>query len=499
MTFQLLRKLQQTTLSNGSDYSEPQQNYHGSRKQFSCNNNQSRNNQVSNTTHHNNNNNQRSCKNDKMSKNNNGHIKQTNVAARRKDPHQQRHHRHHHDQRRSQFNPVSDSFIYERSTDTHSISTEADSAQGLSSGASSDADDEDDITKSTYPSSRHNIRKRLQHVQQVTNINQNNYTELRPMRSTMARSSASTAAAPSAKCSGKRFYAMATSRFAQEDIVFTENQIYIGLKEMLNAQNSTATNRVNNKLVDKTPFNMVSNIDTQNHGIHKNYAKSFHDSGLSEQILFEKVKFDANKRYLQTSPVSTNSASSRIGDLMADPINYRSFLNDATSQPRTSSMYVNDERDTSFTQHWPTRRPDYADDHHHHQPRQGARRLRNEVPSAHNYNADAAWQQAYDNDNGYIEQNSVLDNHRNRIRSSSPSPPAMRSPSSVAANPLPTLDALLNNNYGPNGAYYYERASASSFSRRSSISTTETWVDDESFDNSFNEELEKRCEVVLFH
>lgn len=30
-------------------------------------------------------------------------------------------------------------------------------------------------------------------------------------------------------------------------------------------------------------------------------------------------------------------------------------------------------------------------------------------------------------------------------------------------------------------------------SRRSSISTAETWIDDETFDNSFNEELEKRC------
>lgn len=276
---------------------------------------------------------------------------------------------------------------------------------------------------------------------------------------------------------------MAASRFAQEDIVFTDNQIYIGLKEMMNAQNSTATNR-GNKNVDKTPFNMVSNMDTQNQGIQKNYAKSFHDSGLSEQILFEKVKYDANKRYLQTSPVSTNSASSRIAEY-ADPINYRAFLYDQTTQARTSSMYVNDERDTTFTQHWSNNHPESTN--RPTQPRQGARLLRNEVPGSHNLNGDDSWQHAYDNDNGFVEQNSILDNHRNRIRSTSPtvSPQV----------PRPTLEALMNNNYGSNGAYYYERASAS-VSRRSSISTTETWVDDESFDNSFNEELEKRCDAV---
>lgn len=417
-----------------------------------------------------------------MSKNNNGNIKQTNVPARRKDHHQ----RHHHN-RRSQFNPASDSFIYERCTDTHSTSTgdDVNSAQGLSSEASSDADDEDDITKSAYPSTKHNIRKRLQQVQQTTNINNNNYTELRTTRTSQPLSNipntATSAAAPSVKCSGKRFYAMAASRFAQEDIVFTDNQIYIGLKEMMNAQNSTATNRAH-KRVDKTPFNMVSNMDTQNQGIHKNYAKTFHESSLSDQILFEKVKYDANKRYLQTSPVSTSSAtSSRLADI-ADPISYRAFLYDPASQPRTSSMYVNDERDTSFTQHWPSRRKSAG------QPRQGARLLRNEVPGAPDYN----WQNAYDNDNGYVEQNSILDNHRNRIRSSSPTPV---SPHHQSPPPGITLDTLMNNNYGTNGAYYYERASAS-FSRRSSISTTETWVDDESFDNSFNEELEKRCEAV---
>lgn len=37
---------------------------------------------------------------------------------------------------------------------------------------------------------------------------------------------------------------------------------------------------------------------------------------------------------------------------------------------------------------------------------------------------------------------------------------------------------------------HYEAAVSS---RRSSISTAETWIDDETFDNSFNEELEKRC------
>lgn len=34
---------------------------------------------------------------------------------------------------------------------------------------------------------------------------------------------------------------------------------------------------------------------------------------------------------------------------------------------------------------------------------------------------------------------------------------------------------------------------SSSVSRRTSISTNETWIDDEEFDNSFNEELELRC------
>lgn len=462
------------------------QTHHPGRKQFNCNNNQSRNNQVNNSGNINNNN-KRSCKNEKMSKNNNGKIKQTNLPARRKDISHHQQHRHH--QRRSQFNPASDSFTYERCSDNHSTSTgeEVDSACGLSSNASSDADDEDDITKSAYSNTRHNIKKRLQHVQQTANLNNNNYSELRPTRITQAlenRTTSSTEPASSVKCSGKRFYAMNASRYAQEDIVFTENQIYIGLKEMMNAQNSTATNR-GQKLVDKTPFNMVSNMDTQNQGTKKNYAKTFHDSGLSEQILFEKVKYDANKRYLQTSPASTNSASSRLADV-TEPLNYRSFLYDRSSHPRTSSMYINDERDTTFTQHWPSHHP--AAGNSAIPPRVGARLLQNEVPAHHSHNGNDSWQHAYENDNGYVQQNSILDNHRNRIRSSSPA-------LSPRSNP-PTLDTLLNNNYGSNGAYYYERASAS-FSRRSSISTTETWVDDETFENSFNEELEKRCETVF--
>lgn len=412
-----------------------------------------------------------------MSKNNNGNIKQSNVPARRKDL-SQNHQQH---QRRSQFNPMSDSFIYERCTDIHSTPTSDNSARGNSSdGASSDADDEDDITKSAYSSTKHNIRKRLQHVQQTTNLNSNNYTELRPIRTNapLATDTITTSStATSAKCSGKRLYAIAASRFAQEDIVFTDNQIYIGLKEMMNTQNSTATNR-GHKLVDKTPFNMVSNIDMQNQGIQKNYSKTFHDSGLSEQILFEKVKYDANKRYLQTSPVSTNSASSRVADL-SDPSSYRSFLYDTTSQPRTSTMYVNDEQDTSFSLHRQSQRESTIAPAN--QPRQGARILQNEVTGSD------VWQQAYDNDNSYVLQNSILDNHRNRIRSTSPAV--------IPQTNVPTLDAMMNNQYGSNGTYYYERASAS-ISRRSSISTTETWVDDESFDNSFNEELEKRCEAV---
>lgn len=405
---------------------------------------------------HNASNNNRCAKNEKLSKNNNGNIKRTNLPGRQ-------HHQHH---RRSHFNPASDSFIYERCTDTLSTSTadEAESTLNLSSGGSSDADDEDDITKSAYPSTRRNIKKRLQ---ANLNNNNNNYTELRQPNRMQQPSANSTAT------SGKRFYAMAASRFAQEDMVFTENQIYIGLKEMMNAQNSTATNR-GQKLIDKRPFNVVSNMDTQNQGIQKNYAKSFHDSGLGEQILFEKVKYDKNKRYLQTSPVSTNSSSSRVMQPETDPISYRAFLNDPTVQTRTSSMYVDDERDTTFTQQWAPPAGGRASSQHH-QPRPNARRLRNEVGD------DATWQLAYDNDAGYVEQNSILDNHRNRIRSTTPPPPATSPPS---------LDALLNNNQ----SYYYERASAS-FSRRSSISTTETWVDDESFDNSFNEELEKRCEV----
>lgn len=39
---------------------------------------------------------------------------------------------------------------------------------------------------------------------------------------------------------------------------------------------------------------------------------------------------------------------------------------------------------------------------------------------------------------------------------------------------------------------HYESAVSAS-SRRTSISTIETWIDDEVFDNSFNEELERRC------
>lgn len=53
----------------------------------------------------------------------------------------------------------------------------------------------------------------------------------------------------------------------------------------------------------------------------------------------------------------------------------------------------------------------------------------------------------------------------------------------------PTANAnMVQNKY----EIHYESAVSAS-SRRTSISTTETWIDDEVFDNSFNEKLEKRC------
>lgn len=58
--------------------------------------------------------------------------------------------------------------------------------------------------------------------------------------------------------------------------------------------------------------------------------------------------------------------------------------------------------------------------------------------------------------------------------------------------PVP-IPATANVNMVQNKYEIHYESAVSASSRRTSISTTETWIDDETFDNSFNEELEKRC------
>lgn len=451
------------------------------------------------------NNNHQSSKNEKLAKNNNSVQKRTN-NHRHQDAvavvPMNNHHQHH---RRSRFNPHSDSFVYQQYTDhiTDTVTAGVDmldytTHQHSTASLCFDADDEYDHT--SFNGLHIAGDAQIQSTDEITAKRR-----VRSKRSPIAADLLSETQLPHemASAAAKSRYAQ-HRRHADDTIIFTDNQIYVALEPLVpdghhderfdyedahaNHLNnlSSAGGRIagTNKLTDKCPFHISSQLQDQQR--RTAYANNQHNLtsnvtttttlAQSGHHLFEKVKFDPTKRYLQPASPSNSHADNVSPKIPAECIiptagSYEAFLNDKCTQARTSSMYVDDQLlDSTFVQYWPFGREPVTvtaataklrqQQQWQQQCQQQQQLLQQQQQhQQHQQRNQRRWNEAYEPE----EPATVLDNRFNRIRIE-------------IGGGSPSL---------------------SSASGRSSIGTAETWLDDEAFDNSMNEELERRCVAVF--
>ncbi len=312
-------------------------------------------------------------------------------------------------------------------------------------GLSVDDDDEDHINMNTFSSNKHfrfdNNIKNCFRIQKQNYVPQENEEDKHKSTNNNCCSSS---------------YDMKNSIFVDEEIIFTENKIYISATER-NLKQCNSNNKV-----DKKPFDAIgsnnSNSISSLASIDRNgkcYGKLGFDDSMcaSEQIIFEKVKYDANKKYLQppTSPSNSSEHST---------ISYE--LNQYFGNCSSMSTQTNNRLSTydNVDYEWVG-----SDDEN-----------RNSSSNANEQKFSMKGQQqkqtpSYDNQNEFYLKNSDSWKFFNKQY-------------------LQNSKFFDNHNIIRNNTIHYETVSDS---LRTSVSTLDTWVDDESFDNSFNEELEKRC------
>lgn len=337
--------------------------------------------------------------------------------------------------------------------------------------------------------------------------------------------------------------------FEDEEIIFTENQIYIGINEHRqmnnhnnnNNHNCSSYNKIRNndtnlnenfignnsngygggdgcagsskKLQDKSTFNLVTgNV----FNLKKNGAKQGCGPGSSDTMMngnandvFEKVKMDKARK--SSSPFSSPTGhdgffnSSSINNNNSIFMDSNSINNSVLSGGADFNCHNNSikaKQDALNRQHFlfgsnldliydddlkcasafdyevdnsPTKRLSEYDN------------LNETFCLSHamckQNNANRNKYLADNNDSGYgngtyAETWDFLNNRPSH------SPSSQSSTTASTTNCKPLSKKLYE--------IHYETAVSGS-SRRTSISTIETWIDDEVFDNSFNEELEKRC------
>lgn len=252
---------------------------------------------------------------------------------------------------------------------------------------------------------------------------------------------------------------MSNSYFVDEEIIFTENKIYIAATER-NLKQCKSNNKV-----DKKPFDMASIGGKYNNNFNsismspivgngKCSDKLGFDCSLSasEKIIFEKVKYDKNKKYLQPPSPSNSSEHSTISYELN-----QYFGNCSSRSTQTNRLSTYDNIDYEWA----------GNDENANVPgilneqnvsTSGKGHQQTQIPINDNQNefylkSSDSWKFF---NKQYLQNNKFFDNHK-----------------------------IIKNN-----TIHYECVSDS---RRTSVSTCDTWIDDESFDNSFNEELEKRC------
>ncbi|XP_037042839.1 putative uncharacterized protein DDB_G0287457 [Bradysia coprophila] len=312
-------------------------------------------------------------------------------------------------------------------------------------------DDEDDINMNTFSSNKNfrfdNNIKNCFRIQKQNYVPQENEDDKN--KSTNNNFSSSSSSSSDVK----------NSIFVDEEIIFTENKIYISATER-NLKQCESNNKVYKKPFDaiggsSTNFNSISLSPIDGNG--KCCGKlGFNDSlCASEQIVFEKVKYDKNKKYLQPPSPSNSSEHSTTS---CELNQYLDNCYSRSTQTNRLSTYDNvdyewagnDENGNSSN---------YTNNFNFSIKGQHQKQTPNSINDKHNElylkNSDS-WKFF---NKQYLQNSKFFDNHK-----------------------------IIKNN-----TIHYETVSDS---RRTSVSTLDTWVDDESFDNSFNEELEKRCPSV---
>ncbi|XP_058830715.1 uncharacterized protein LOC131689544 [Topomyia yanbarensis] len=192
-----------------------------------------------------------------------------------------------------------------------------------------------------------------------------------------------------------------------------------------------------------------------------------------DDIVFEKVKYDRNKRYLR---------------------------NGTTSSPSTASNRSHNAESTLSASF------DAKPDHHLSQFADVTSKSEDYVDPWKNYNVSSRWNKVAKNP-WEFEAQRVESPAMSPLRQTSWNPftevPAESStpPHQLIGKTYPPpyqvrtdiWQNLNNKNYEIDSDVIWRTSNSS---RRTSASTVETWIEDEVFDNSFNEELERRCATL---
>lgn len=250
---------------------------------------------------------------------------------------------------------------------------------------------------------------------------------------------------------------MKSSIFVDEKIIFTENKIYISATER-NLKQCKSNNKVDKKPFDaisgncSNNFNSMSSLPIDCNG--KCAGKLAIDDSLcaSEQIVFEKVKYDKNKIYLLPPSPSNSSEHSTISNELN-----QYFGNNSSRSTPTKRLSTYDNVDNEWVNQEDENGNTSRNTNEFHLSMKGHQQQQTPI---NNDSQNEFYFKNYDSwkffNKQYLQNSKFFDNHK-----------------------------IIKNH-----TIHYECVSDS---RRTSVSTLDTWVDDESFDNSFNEELEKRC------
>lgn len=195
-----------------------------------------------------------------------------------------------------------------------------------------------------------------------------------------------------------------------------------------------------------------------------------------EEVVFEKVKYDRTKKYLRTSPAHSS------GSFPATPL--RQYYNNNIMMSSDYNGEHEQQSDSARLSIYDNYQPCLDDERFICARNIAKNKLRNDEFGSKSLNP---W------DDDGRGKNMVTDEF---ILNDIYDPWHFLDQPNFLQKPLVSQGkGKSSKGHSINSGIHYEYVGSSS--RRTSVSTMETWIDDEIFDNSFNEELEKRCTNVF--